>query len=156
MARTVRFGASLACEARWSIADRRLSGLSGFRPRIVLSVGALGVLHNDELTAVVAHERGHLHERHDLVMLPFASMLPFLSWMPYVGRAPRALATLVEMAADDFATRANEPHLLASALVHLASSDATPRCALAASQTSVAIRVHRSRPTFIGAGRLGG
>ncbi len=117
--------------------------LPGFRPRIVLSAGALGVLQNDELSAVVAHERGHLHERHDLVMLPFASMLPLLRWMPYVGRAPRAAATLVEMAADDFATRANEPHLLASALVHLASSDVTPRCALAASQTSVAIRVHR-------------
>jgi beta-lactamase regulating signal transducer with metallopeptidase domain len=117
--------------------------LPGWRPRIVLSAGALGLLANDELSAVLAHERGHLHERHDLVMLPFASMLQLLRWMPYVRRAPRAVATLVEMAADDFAVRANDPRQLASALVHLASSHVTPSCALSAGETSVVTRVHR-------------
>ncbi len=101
--------------------------LPGLRPRIVLSVGALGLLGNDEVAAVLAHERGHVHERHDLVMLPFASMHDLLRWMPYVRRAPRAVATLVEMAADDFATRSTEPRLLASALVHLVSSGVSPR-----------------------------
>ncbi len=117
--------------------------LPGLRPRIVLSVGALGLLANDELAAVVAHERGHVHERHDLVMLPFASMHELLRWLPYVRRAPRAVATLVEMAADDFASRSNQPRLLASALVHLVSSGVAPRCALAAGETSAVARVRR-------------
>lgn len=117
--------------------------LPGRRPRIVLSAGTLGLLDRLELDAVVAHERGHVHERHDLVLLPFASMCQLLGWMPYVRRAPRAVATLVEMAADDFATRSHEPRALASALVHLVSANAPPTCALAATGSGVSVRVHR-------------
>jgi Zn-dependent protease with chaperone function len=117
--------------------------LPGLRSRIVLSAGTLGLLHSNELAAVMAHEKGHVHERHDLVLLPLASMSQLLRWMPYVRLAPTAVATLVEMAADDFASRSNDPVDLASALVHMVSANASPWCALAATETNVTVRVHR-------------
>src|SRR6201995_1929733 len=44
------------------------------RSRIVVSVGALELLGRGELAAVLAHERAHLRERPDLVLLPFTGM----------------------------------------------------------------------------------
>ena len=44
------------------------------RSRIVVSVGALELLGRGELAAVLAHERAHLRERHDLVLLPFTAL----------------------------------------------------------------------------------
>ena len=43
---------------------------AGIRPRIVVSAGAIELLDDAELDAVVAHEQGHAHEHHGLVMLP--------------------------------------------------------------------------------------
>jgi Zn-dependent protease with chaperone function len=45
--------------------------------RIVVSVGALELLGRGELAAVLAHERAHLRERHDLVLLPFTALVRF-------------------------------------------------------------------------------
>ncbi len=117
--------------------------LPGLRPRIVLSAGILGLLRSNELGAVVAHEQGHVHERHHLVLLPFASMSQLLRWMPYVRRAPTAVATLVEMAADDFAARSHDPADLVSTLVQMVGANVAPSCALAASETCVAARITR-------------
>ena len=48
--------------------------LPGLRSRIVVSVGTLELLGRGELAAVLAHERAHLRERHDLVLLPFTAL----------------------------------------------------------------------------------
>jgi Zn-dependent protease with chaperone function len=48
----------------------------GLRPRIVLSEGTLQLLGPGEVAAVIAHERGHVHERHGLVMLPMLALRP--------------------------------------------------------------------------------
>lgn len=117
--------------------------LPGIRPRIVLSVGTLDLLDVNELGAVVAHERGHAHEHHDLLLLPVASMVDMLRWMPYVRRAPTAVARLLEMAADDYAARRHDPRALASALVQMASSQVAPACAFGATSGTVALRVRR-------------
>lgn len=117
--------------------------LPGLRPRIVVSAGALALLDGPELRAVVAHERGHAHERHDLVMLPFASMVDMLRWMPYVRCAPGAVAGLLEMAADDFAARRHRPEVLAAALLEMASAGVAPSCAFAAATLGVSSRVER-------------
>jgi Zn-dependent protease with chaperone function len=117
--------------------------LPGRRSRIVISAGALDLLDRDELAAVVDHERGHVQERHHLVLLPFASMIEMLDWMPYVTRAPRAVRALLEMAADDYATRLHPPRVLASALVRMVHPSAVPTCAFGASSGSVAARVRR-------------
>jgi bla regulator protein blaR1 len=117
----------------------------GLRPRIVLSYGTLGALGSKEIDAVVAHERGHTHARHDLVMLPFASLLDLLHWLPYARLAPVAVAGLLEMAADDFACRFHHRRTVAFALVHLVTAGAgsASACTLGATDSAVVPRVRR-------------
>ena len=52
----------------------------GLRSRIVISAGALDLLDQAELAAVLAHERAHLRERHDLVLLPFTALCRAFPW----------------------------------------------------------------------------
>ena len=132
--------------------------LPGIRPRIVVSAGTLQLLGAAELAAVVEHERGHAHGRHGLVLLPLVSAHQPLRWVPYAHRAPRAVAGLLEMAADDHAARRHRPQDLASALVLMGSAGAGPACAFAAGSTAVPARVRRlltprrtSRPVAGGA-----
>jgi Zn-dependent protease with chaperone function len=117
--------------------------LPGIHPRIVLSAGTLRLLDAGELRAVIAHEHAHAHEHHELALLPFASMVEMLDWTPYVRRAPRAVARLLEMAADDSAARRHQPGVLASALIHMVSSSLTPACTFAAASGAVSLRVRR-------------
>jgi Zn-dependent protease with chaperone function len=117
--------------------------LPGRRSRIVVSAGALDLLDSRELAAVVDHERGHVQERHHLILLPFASMIEMLNWMPYVSRAPRAVRALLEMAADDYATRFHPPRVLASALIQMVHPSAVPTCAFGAASGSITVRVSR-------------
>ena len=116
--------------------------LPGLRSRIVVSSGTIRLLDRQQLSAVVAHEHGHAREHHGLVMLPFTSLALF-GWIPYARRAPTAVGRLVELAADDHAARHHDPAVLASALVHLATAGAAPRCALAAGGLEAADRVRR-------------
>ncbi len=77
----------------------------GLRSRIVISAGTLELLDQAELAAVLAHERAHLRERHDLVLLPFTALLRVFRWSAVARRAEGAVALLVEMLADDHALR---------------------------------------------------
>jgi Zn-dependent protease with chaperone function len=101
------------------------------------------LLDRDQLAAVIEHERGHAHERHGLVMMPMTSLTEPFRWIPYARLAPRAVAGLLEMAADDHAVRRYAPSSLASALVALSTSIAPPRCAFAVASHGVNARVHR-------------
>jgi Zn-dependent protease with chaperone function len=90
--------------------------LPGRRSRLVLSVGALRALDPTQVVAVLAHERAHLRERHDLVVLPFVAWgatAPFVRGMVV---AQVAVAALIEMRADDVAAARAEPAELAGAL----------------------------------------
>ena len=115
----------------------------GLRPRIVVSAGTLRLLDRQQLAAVLEHERGHAHEHHGLVMLPFTSFGALLRWIPYARVAPRAVAVLLEMAADDYAARQHDPVDLASALVEMTGAATPPACAFAAATGDVAARVAR-------------
>jgi len=95
--------------------------LPGFRPRIVISTGTTQILGQEELAAVIEHERGHAQERHGLIMLPMAGLCDLFRWVPYARHAPRSVAALLEMAADDHAARRHSPKAMASALVIMAS-----------------------------------
>ena len=117
--------------------------LPGIRPRIVISAGTVQLLERDELDAVVAHERGHASERHGLVMLPLASVADVFRFIPYARLAPKAVAGLLEMAADDYATRRHHPRSLARALVSMSTSSVTPSCAFGIASDGVPLRVHR-------------
>jgi Zn-dependent protease with chaperone function len=96
--------------------------LPGLRPEIVISAGTLDLLDADELAAVLAHERAHLRERHDLVLLPFLALLRAFSWADITTRAYRAVGLLLEMHADDRVLRQVPARELATALLRVGAA----------------------------------
>jgi Zn-dependent protease with chaperone function len=123
--------------------------LPGLRPEIVISAGTLDLLDADELAAVLAHERAHLRERHDLVLLPFLALLRAFSWAGITTRAYRAVGLLLEMHADDRVLRQIPARELATALLRVgaAGGGGVPAGALAVAgpqaECEVAARVIR-------------
>ena len=115
------------------------------RSRIVVSVGALELLGRGELAAVLAHERAHLRERHDLVLLPFTALRRAFPKSATCTGAHRAVALLIEMLADDHALRARPARELVSALVRFGTAGAcpAPAGALAVAEGEMAARVAR-------------
>ena len=77
--------------------------IPGARPLLVLSSGMVAELDDDQLAAVVAHERAHLREHHHLLLLPFVAWAAALPVLPAAARAHGAVRELVEMRADDVA-----------------------------------------------------
>jgi Zn-dependent protease with chaperone function len=123
--------------------------LPGLRSAIVISAGTLDLLDSAELAAVLAHERAHLRERHDLVLLPFVALLNGFAWSPVVRKAHQAVALLIEMHADDMARRHRPGRELATALLRVgaAGGGLAPSGTLAAADPAldcdVAARVTR-------------
>ena len=118
----------------------------GLRSKIVVSAGALKLLGPAELAAVLAHERAHLRERHDLVLLPFTALRAAFPWSHTCTEAYREVAMLVEMLADDRALRARPARELVSALVRVGTAGQVSvgtLAALAGSDGEVTARVHR-------------
>jgi beta-lactamase regulating signal transducer with metallopeptidase domain len=112
------------------------------RRRIVFSTGALRRLDHHQLDAVLAHERAHLAGRHHLVIL-FAEVLrSAFSRIRFFVTAASQISCLVEMAADDAATRRAHRLTLAAALLTLASAR-VPAGALGAGGTAGAQRIRR-------------
>ncbi len=94
----------------------------GLRSAIVISAGALDLLDQAELAAVLAHERAHLRARHDLVLLPFTALLRAFRWSVIARDANREVALLVEMMADDRARRRRPARELATALLRVGAA----------------------------------
>lgn len=90
--------------------------LPGPRARLVVSAGTLATLTETELAAVLAHERAHLRERHDLVVLPFVAWGATARGVPGMTAAQVAVAALIEMRADDVAAAEAGSASLAGAL----------------------------------------
>ncbi|WP_334171973.1 M56 family metallopeptidase [Sinomonas sp.] len=94
----------------------------GRTPAIVLSTGAQERLDEEQLRAVVEHERAHMSQRHDLVR-----RLALLGSSCLAGRCgsrrfERAANLLIELAADDAAARVCGPEPLAGALTALSAT----------------------------------
>ncbi len=94
----------------------------GLRSRIVISAGAIDLLDQAELAAVLAHERAHARERHDLVLLPFTALCRAFPWSGSAQRAYAAVALLIEMLADDHALRHRPARELVTALIRVGSA----------------------------------
>jgi Zn-dependent protease with chaperone function len=116
--------------------------LPGVRSRVVVSEGALTALTDDEVAAILTHERAHLRARHDLVLEAFTAVHAAFPRLVRSSSALRAVALLVELLADDAAVRAAGRAPLARALVACAAGRA-PSGALAAGGTSTVVRVRR-------------
>lgn len=89
----------------------------GSRSVTVLSQGLLDTLDADELVAVIAHERAHVEQRHDLLLLAFRAWRDSLPRFLMAVRAEQEVAALVEMLADDRARREVHDDVLARAIL---------------------------------------
>ena len=88
----------------------------------VLSQGLLDRLSPDELSAVIAHERAHVEQRHDLLLLAFRAWRSALPWFPIAVRAEAEVAVLVEILADNRARQSTSDQVLARAILTVADA----------------------------------
>ncbi|KUI03540.1 Zn-dependent protease with chaperone function [Mycolicibacterium acapulense] len=116
--------------------------LPGVRSRVVVSEGTLTTLADNEVAAILTHERAHLRARHDLVLEMFTAVNAAFPRFVRSGSALHAVRLLVEMLADDAAVRIAGPTPLARALVACAAGR-TPSGALAAGGPTTVLRVRR-------------
>lgn len=129
------------------IADHRLFAYSVpcvISGRVVLSQGALDVLGERPLQAVLSHERCHLtYTHHLIVQLAVAASEAFPRWT--AARAlPERMTELIEMAADCYARRHVGQHATLTAITALADM-AVPAGGLPAGGRAVELRLKRLR-----------
>jgi Zn-dependent protease with chaperone function len=105
--------------------------LPGRHPEVVLTSGALACLEDDELAAVVAHERAHLRARHDIALAAATTLQRAFPFVPAFKAAAPDIARLLEMNADDAAAAATDRWALTSALMHFAEGAGAPSGTLA-------------------------
>jgi len=116
--------------------------LPGRGKRVVLSSAALAALSAEQVRAVLAHERAHLRERHDLVNAAAGALARAFPRVPVFRSGARQVARLAEMSADDAATRCVDRLEVADAMLTLANGR-TPAAALGGGGDGVAERVRR-------------
>ena len=117
--------------------------LPGSRPMLVVSRGMIQQFDEEELRAVIAHERAHLDQRHDLVMLPFVAWHVALPWLPCTGAARQAVTALIEMLADDCASKTCDRAALATAIARAAAGPKLGTALAVATEGTVSARVAR-------------
>ncbi|GAA4880549.1 M56 family metallopeptidase [Pseudonocardia benzenivorans] len=115
--------------------------LPGRSSRLVVSAGVLERLAPDGVRAVLAHERAHLTERHDLVVLPFVAWGATAPFVRGMVCAQLAVAALIEMRADDVAAGCSAQRELAGALRTVGGS--APSAALSSFTSAVDARIAR-------------
>jgi Zn-dependent protease with chaperone function len=116
--------------------------VAGRQPTVILTTGAVAALNPAQLDAVLAHERAHLSGHHHRLLAMARISRQVLPFLPLMRDAEAQVARLIELHADDTATRAHNPGTLATALVVLATA-ASPAPALAAAATDAVQRIHR-------------
>jgi hypothetical protein len=102
-------------------------------------------LADNEMAAILTHERAHLRARHDLVLEMFTAVHAAFPRFVRSANALNAVPLLIELLADDAAVRAAGaagPTPLPRALVACASGH-TPSGALAAGGPTTVLRVRR-------------
>ncbi|MGG5172828.1 M56 family metallopeptidase [Pseudarthrobacter sp. J1738] len=93
----------------------------GARSVTVLSDGLLELLSENELQAVLEHEKTHLSQRHDLLLWAFAAWKFALPWLPTSRLAQQSVNVLIEMLADDAALKRVQPPVLVRAIAMVSS-----------------------------------
>jgi len=86
----------------------------------VLSAGLLELLSEEELAAVVAHERAHVTQHHNILLVAFSAWRSALPWFPIATRAHEAVGLLIELLADDQARRTVSGRHLSRAVARVA------------------------------------
>lgn len=109
--------------------------------RVVVSSGTLAELDDEEFEAVIAHERAHVRNRHDLVLEAFTALRRAFPMIPRGGAPLRQSQVMIEMLADDRARREFGTIPLARALVKLA--DQRPPLGTLGAGSMAAMRLER-------------
>lgn len=124
----------------------------GHPGRVVMTSGVFGALDEAQVDAVVAHERAHLAGRH-AALVDYAAILrqALGPAAPVFSSAEAEIGVLVEMIADDAATRACPAVDVADALLRLVAAPA-PSGTLGAGGMEVSRRISRlvGRPRPLG------
>lgn len=127
------------------VAQRSVYCLAGRPPTIVITSGALAVLADDELAAVLDHEQAHLAGRHHQLLGLTRALARALPGVRLFTGGAAELARLAEMCADDAAAQRNGPDTVVRAVLALAAPGlvSAPAPALGAAGVGVADRVER-------------
>lgn len=123
--------------------------LPGRHRRTVVTTAALRALEGDQLEAVLAHERAHLDERHDLVLALATALATAFSGLRLFRYAAAETTRLVELRADDVAAARTDRLTVAGALLAITATGTrhvAPTAALAAGGNGAAARVRRLIP----------
>ncbi|TFB96380.1 MULTISPECIES: M56 family metallopeptidase [unclassified Cryobacterium] len=130
--------------------------MPGIHRRTVATTAALHALTDEELIAVLAHERAHLTERHDLALAFSVALSQAFHGLPPFRLAARETARLVELRADDVAAARTHRLTVAAALLAVVAvpPHAVPAVALGATGTGAAARVRRLLPPRQSVGRV--
>jgi hypothetical protein len=117
--------------------------LPGRGGRVVLSTGAVHLLSDVELSAVLAHEQGHHEGHHGLFLVPLQTLASFVKFLPLSRRAPLAMRGYLEMIADDYAAENASRGALLSAISKAPAFQYTPRGAFGIADQLIQRRVRR-------------
>ncbi|MGI5452527.1 M56 family metallopeptidase [Streptomyces sp. CA-249302] len=116
--------------------------LSGPAPQLVVTTAALRRLKGRQLDAVLAHEQGHARARHDWLLHCSAALAGGFPQVPVFAAFRDEMHRLVELAADDTASRRHGRLTTALALVEL-NEDRGVFGPSPTTRTHVPQRVHR-------------
>ncbi|MGW9071842.1 M56 family metallopeptidase [Streptomyces yangpuensis] len=128
--------------------------LPGAAPQLVVTTAALGRLKGSQLDAVMAHEQGHATARHDWLLHCSRALSRGFPQVPVFAAFEAEMHRLVELAADDMASRRFGRLTVALALVGL-NEDRGVFAASSAPEAHVPQRVRRllSAPPRLSPGR---
>ncbi|MDX3755062.1 M56 family metallopeptidase [Streptomyces mirabilis] len=116
--------------------------LPGAAPQLVVTTAALRRLKGRQLDAVLAHEQGHARARHDWLLHCSAALAVGFPQVPVFAAFRDEMHRLVELAADDMASRRFGRLTIALALVEL-NEDRGVFGPCPTPQAHVPLRVHR-------------
>jgi len=116
--------------------------LPGRQQEVIFTSAALATLNDEQVDAVLAHERAHLRGRHDVVLAVARALQVAFPFVSVFRVAREELGRLIEMHADDAALGKSDRRVLATALVRLAEGS-TPAGTLGAGGASALARVRR-------------
>lgn len=115
--------------------------VSGRPPAIVVTSGALAALDDQQLAAVLAHERAHLKGHHFVAVTALRGLAAAFPRLTLMRQGAAEVSRLLEMCADDASARRHGSDVLLSGLITMCR--ATPAGALAAADVAVLARVER-------------
>ncbi|AVH23401.1 M56 family metallopeptidase [Nocardia cyriacigeorgica] len=111
---------------------------------IVVTTGALAALTDDQLAAVLAHERAHLSGRHGVLSAALTGIAAMAPRLGVLRHGSAEVGRLLEMCADDAAAREHGRESLLGGLLAIVDAGArTPAGALGAASTAVLARAQR-------------